>query len=146
MEERIEIMGRRVAQTQMKVGVRLRTEIVDEQGTPCDVVRTGGALRSTAFNLGVISLTADLSTETIGGAVTDRHGSDRWTLTLILAAYAGTKAEEEKDMKLKVLLPDSQVAFRTIATVQRLEKDPSVYGTGYYVSDPLDILAKTDAP
>jgi hypothetical protein len=126
------------------VVARLRTQIVDDQGAPCSVVRTGGALRSTAFNLGVISLRANLSTETIGSAVTNRNGADHWTSTLILAAYSGQKVEEEDDTKLTVLRPDSQVAFRTIATVEQLAKDPSVYSMGQYVSDPLEIFAKTD--
>jgi hypothetical protein len=143
MGEIEQIMRRLVAVTQMQVGVSLRTEIVDDKGMPSSVVRTDGALRSTAFNLGVISLRADISTETIGSAVTNKMGSDHWTSSLILPAYAGKKVEEKDDTKLTVVRPDSQVAFQTIVTVERLANARNLY-TERYASDPLEIFAKTD--
>jgi hypothetical protein len=64
----------------MSIGVQLRTQIMDSSGAPCEQVRTGGSLRSQAANLGIISFIAEMSTKTIGTAVTNDSNSREWTV------------------------------------------------------------------
>jgi len=133
-------VGNSAAESNLKVGVQLRTQIIDTSGAPTDVVRTGGALRAHASNLGIISFKAQLATTAIGDGVTDCHDSLEWGVTLYLPASYGAKTEDQRDTGLKVAHPGRTVGFRTTYTVCGLMSEP---GTGHYEGRPLDIFGTT---
>lgn len=136
-------MGSAMAERQMYVGVHLRTQVVDPKKVPCDVVRTGGALRTGALNIGVISFYARISTEILGGAVTDNDYAESWESMLILPASRGTRNGDHSDRKLRVVEAGRMAAFRTVVEVTQLAKPPEPFGMDRYVSDPLDVFAQT---
>jgi len=127
----------------MSVGVRLRSEIVDAGGAPSGVVRAGGALRSHAANLGIISFQAQMSTKIIGTSVTDCRNSGEWTVTLLLPGSAGAKTEDQEDTKLVVVEANQRVAFHTVCSLQSLFGELRSRRTGYYQSKPLDVFGTT---
>lgn len=135
-------MGSAIAETQMSVGVHLRTQVIDPSGSPSAVVQTDGSLRATAVNLGVISFQAQLSTQVLGGSVTNHRHSDSWETTLLIAGSTGAKTSDQADTKLIVTEPGGNVAFRTVARLEQLTPFAHSYHR-HYVSDPLDIIAKT---
>jgi hypothetical protein len=128
----------------MSIGVRLRTQIVDPSGMPCELVRTGGALRSRATNLGIISFIATMSTKTIGTAVTNDSSSREWTVTLILPASSGSKMEDQCDTALVVVEARQRIVFRTVCTLRHLGASSSPLASdGHYESMPLDVFGTT---
>jgi hypothetical protein len=128
----------------MSIGVKLRTQVVGSNGAPTELVQTGGGLRAEAINLGgIISFNARMSTEVIGGAVTDQRDNDHWVVNLLVPAAA--KAIEHRDTQLKVTEKGQRVAFRTVGKLEQLIPDSaeSDYPRGYYGSGPLDVFAMT---
>jgi len=124
--------------------VRLRSEIVDPSGAPSGVVQAGGALRSHAANLGIISFRAEMSTRTIGTAVTDCRDCAEWTVTLLLPGSPGAKTEDQEDTKLVVVETNQRVAFQTVCSLQNLFGDErSGRASGHYESKPLEVFGTT---
>lgn len=129
----------------MIIGVRLRTQIVNANGAPDELIETGSAHRAHASNIGVISYVAKMTTRTIGTAVTDCKNSHEWTVSLILPASSGARTEEQKDTELIVVERKQQVAFHTMCSLSPLLSDRhlSTGVAGHYESLPLDVFGTT---
>jgi hypothetical protein len=128
----------------MSIGVQLCTQIVDSAGIRSELVRTGSALRSRAVNLGIISFIAEMSTKTIGTAVTNDSSSREWTVTLLLPASSGIKTEDQCDTALVVVETKKRIAFRTVCALRHLGVSPdSEASSGHYQSMPLDVFGTT---
>ena len=137
-------MGSAIAETQMNIGVHLRTQVIDSAGSPAEVVQTNGSLRANAVNLGVISFYVELYTDVVGDSVTNERHATSWSVNLLLAGSTGAKTGGQADTKLIVTQPDSMVAFRTVARLDRLVPGENPYTeTGHHTSETLDIIAKT---
>jgi hypothetical protein len=141
-------MANSMAEIQMQVGVKLRTQIVNAEGAPSGGVHTGGALRADAVNLGIISFIAEMSTDVIGDSVTDYNGSSNWITHLMLPGSPEAKSADQKDTQLRVVRPGNRVAFRTIGTLFRLgddltNGDRSSTEAAHYKSKPLDVFGTT---
>jgi len=106
----------------MSIGIHLGTQVVNNEGAPSDSVETGGALRSYAANIGIISFAAQMITTVIGDDVTDSDDSTEWTVTLFLPGSDGAKTSAHEDTKLKVLSPGKTVGFRTIGVLYKLDQ------------------------
>jgi hypothetical protein len=132
-------------ETTMSIGVQLRTQVVDPNGSPGEFVQRDGALRVQATNLGIISFEATMSTKVIGGSVTNLRNQDAWQVRLLLPGSSAAKTADQQDTKLKVVAPHHRVAFRTVGQVGSLvpDEDQARYDSGHYQSEPLDIFAMT---
>jgi hypothetical protein len=132
------------AETNMSIGVQLRTQIVDVSGAPTGVVVTGGALRAHAANLGIISFQVQMFTKVVGNGVTDFRNSGEWSVTLLLPGSSGAKGESQEDTELIVAKPNRNVAFHTVCRLEHLISNPlSPVGAGHYQSLPLDVFGTT---
>lgn len=133
------------AETNVGIGVKLRSQIVDGSGAPTGTVVTGGALRAYAVNLGLMSFQVQMHTQVIGNGVTDTKYSSEWTVTLLLPGSSGArKGESQDDTELMVSDPKQQVAFRTVSRLESLANSSRQRGgTGHYESPALDVFGTT---